>query len=117
MRTVGSRPPRRTLGSARARYELEAALPAWDAAHSALAEMWRAHLEDKLCWRRLSLRQEDRLREKAGDVLAVVAAAPERAWREIVERGGDLDGWFTERLWPFRAPKWQRLRWRYTTKP
>jgi hypothetical protein len=80
--------------------------------------MWRTHLERELRWRRLNLRQEDRLREKAGDVLAAIEDDPCRAWREIVEEhGGDLDAWFLARLWPFRAPRWQRLRWQYTDRP
>jgi hypothetical protein len=117
MPSIRSRRPRRTLASARALYELQESLPTWGAAQSVLFELWRRHLEHNLCWRRLNLRQEDRLRVKAGDVLAEIATAPERAWREIVERGGDIEAWFVGRLWPFRAPKWQRLRWRYTYKP
>jgi hypothetical protein len=117
MATIESRRPRRALGSARARYELQESLPTWGAAQSVLFELWRIHLEHTLCWRRLNLRQEDRLLEKAGDVLADVAAAPERALREIIESNGDIEAWFVGRLWPFRAPRWQRLRWQYTRRP
>jgi len=118
MPSIRSRPVARARDRAGARLELRESLSTWSAAESTLFKMWLVHLEQELWWRRLNLRQEDRLREKAGIILDEIEDDPVRALREIVEEcGGDIEAWFVGKLWPFRAPKWQRLRWRYTYRP